>query len=64
MEIVHGLPGDVGECLRAQAVAGPLVNKPAKRSRKSRVSHFPGPQRKKENGFRSKKVMHNFFLFF
>ena len=53
--IVPGLPGDVGECLRAQAVAGPFVNKPAKRSRKSRVSHLPGPQRKKEKRLQEQK---------
>ena len=55
MEIVPGLPGDVGECLRVQAVAGPLVNKPAKRARESRVSHLPGPQRKKQKRLQEQK---------
>ena len=55
MEIVTGLSGDVGECLRAQAVAGPLVSKPAKWSRKSCVSHLPGPKRKKEKRLQEQK---------
>ena len=62
MELVPGLPGDVGECLRAQAVAGSLVNKPAKRSRKSRVSHLPGPQRKKEKRLQEHKGYAQFFF--
>ena len=59
------LPGDAGELLRAQAEAGLLSPRPAKRSRKKkRFEHLPGPQRKKKNGKSSKVSDQIFFCFF
>ena len=48
-KILPTLPGDAGECMRAQAEAGPLIPGPAKRSRKKkRFEHLPGPKKHKE----------------
>ena len=48
-QILAQLPGDAGECMRAQAEAGQLSPGPAKRSRqKKRFEHFPGPKKQRK----------------
>ena len=64
-KILPSLPGDAGDCMRAQVEAGLLIPGPSKRSRKKkRFEHLPGPKKRKEKKLRELQGWRSNYFFF